>query len=82
MKRYNKSEIMRHAWRLFRAGVNTFAEALRKAWYFAKDALEMIDLFSVEAMSVCTTPYKPKTDDERYMGYIHGRMAYMKKNKP
>lgn len=32
MKRYNLSSIMRAAWRLYRKGVASFAEALRMAW--------------------------------------------------
>ena len=35
-KKYNLSRIMSAAWRLFRKGVHTFAEALRLAWANAK----------------------------------------------
>lgn len=36
MKRYNLSEIMRHAWRLFRKLSISFSEALHRAWQSAK----------------------------------------------
>ena len=36
MKRYNLSEIMKHAWRMFRKMQITFAEALHRAWQSAK----------------------------------------------
>ncbi len=32
MKQYNLSQIMSAAWRIFRKGVQSFAEALRTAW--------------------------------------------------
>lgn len=34
--RYNLREIMLQAWKLFRKGVKTFAEALHRAWMSAK----------------------------------------------
>jgi len=34
--RYNLSQIMQSAWRIFRKGVQTFAQALRMAWQNAK----------------------------------------------
>ena len=36
MKKYNLSQIMRAAWRIFRKGVQSFAVALRMAWANAK----------------------------------------------
>ena len=36
MKKYNLSRIMGAAWKFFRKGVHTFAEALRLAWANAK----------------------------------------------
>ena len=36
MKQYNLSNIMNAAWRIFRKGVLSFAEALRMAWANAK----------------------------------------------
>ncbi len=36
MKKYNLSSIMTAAWRIFRKGVESFAEALRMAWANAK----------------------------------------------
>ena len=38
MKKYNLSEIMHKAWKLYRKGVGSFAEALHRAWNSAKDA--------------------------------------------
>ena len=37
---YNKSQIMKQAWTMFRSkfyGYRTFAEALKMAWYYAKE---------------------------------------------
>ena len=36
MKQYNLSHIMSAAWRIFRKGAQSFAEALRAAWANAK----------------------------------------------
>ncbi len=36
MKRYNLSEIMKHAWRMFRKYAISFSEALHRAWQSAK----------------------------------------------
>ena len=36
MKKYNLSQIMSAAWRIFRKGVQSFAVALRMAWANAK----------------------------------------------
>jgi len=36
MKKYNLSQIMSAAWRIFRKGVQSFAVALRMAWSNAK----------------------------------------------
>lgn len=38
MKKYNLSEIMHKAWKLYRKGVSSFAEALHRAWNSAKAA--------------------------------------------
>lgn len=38
MKKYDLSNIMSAAWRIFRKGVSTFSEALRMAWANAKAA--------------------------------------------
>ena len=38
MKKYNLSEIMHKAWKLYRKGVSNFAEALHRAWNSAKAA--------------------------------------------
>ena len=39
MKKYNLSEIMHKAWKLYRKGVSSFAEALHRAWNSAKAQL-------------------------------------------
>ena len=42
---YNKSEIMKQAWTMFRTriyGYETFAQALRMAWYYAKREAERL----------------------------------------
>ena len=47
---YNKSEIMRQAWSMYRSsfyGYKTFAEALKMAWHYAKQ--EAIRIAQVEA---------------------------------
>lgn len=36
MKKYNLSEIMHKAWKLYRKGASSFAEALHRAWNSAK----------------------------------------------
>ena len=36
MKKYNLSEIMHKAWKLYRKGVSSFAEALHRVWNSAK----------------------------------------------
>lgn len=42
---YNRSEIMRQAWTMFRSkfyGYSTFAEALKMAWHYAKKEVARI----------------------------------------
>ena len=42
---YNRSEIMRQAWTMFRSkfyGYHTFAEALKMAWHYAKEEVARI----------------------------------------
>ena len=42
---YNRSEIMKQAWAMFRTriyGCETFAQALRMAWYYAKREAERL----------------------------------------
>ena len=42
---YNKSEIMRQAWSMYRSsfyGYRTFAEALKMAWHYAKQEVARI----------------------------------------
>ena len=38
MKKYDLSQIMTRAWRLYRKGVAAFAECLHRAWMAAKAA--------------------------------------------
>ena len=43
--KYNKSQIMKQAWTMFRSkfyGYNTFAEALKMAWHYAKEEVARI----------------------------------------
>ena len=76
--KYNKSEIMKHAWRLFRAvkaGTMKWAEALRRAWQYAKDAM-WGDMLSFDTLHIPQgEPAKPKTDDDRYFGAYYAYMA-------
>ncbi len=74
---YNKSEIMKAAWSMFRSTVISFADALRKAWTNAKCAT--ID-FSMNAMSENTTPAVVKTEQQQYDDYIAGRIGWYKRN--
>jgi len=37
MKRYNKSDVMKSAWVLFRTQDKTFSECLKESWYIAKN---------------------------------------------
>lgn len=39
MKQYNKSEIMKRAWNIFRSTKNTFSECLKRAWAWAKSVV-------------------------------------------
>ena len=58
---YNKSEIMRQAWTMFRSkfyGYQTCAEALKMAWYYAKE--EAARIKQVEARKAA-----PAAADER-----------------
>lgn len=36
--KYNKSEIMKKAWSIFKSTKKSFSEALKKAWKYAKEA--------------------------------------------
>ena len=40
MKKFNRPQIFAAAWKFFRQGVESFAEALRMAWANAKKAIE------------------------------------------
>lgn len=70
MKKYNKSEIMKNAWSIYRAGNNSFSVALKLSWKRAKavfntdticdlqvgDIIEMSDdITEQKAKSMCYT---------------------------
>ena len=63
---FDKSSIMKQAWRIFRAakaGAMKWAEAMRKAWQYAKEAATVAALdisFDLESMSVGEKRY-PKS---------------------
>lgn len=46
MKKYNLSEIMHKAWKLYRKGVGSFAEALHRAWNSAKALFQAVLIHS------------------------------------
>lgn len=48
--RYNLSQIMKRAWKLFRKGVGTFAECLHRSWISAK--AESINAARIEAARI------------------------------
>jgi len=78
---FNKSEIMKHAWRLFRGSVTSFAEALRKAWQYAKDA--MLDAFWGESFAEMNLNRYTgeKCCAKSHMNYAKvGRTWYLKSN--
>ena len=77
---YNKSEIMKHAWRLFRAaksGAMKWAEALRRAWQYAKDAIEWDLDFDFDSMPIVGEKRYPKS----HMNYARvGNTYCLKRN--
>ena len=46
MKKYNLSEIMHKAWKLYRKGTAAFAECLHRAWNSAKALLQVVLIHS------------------------------------
>ena len=50
--KYNRSEIMKAAWRNYRRYNVSFSEALRMAWYEAKKAAARYNVYSVHDDSV------------------------------
>lgn len=48
MRKINKSEIMRNAWKMFRNGLASFSECLKKSWENAKTIVNGLKEFSEE----------------------------------
>ena len=48
MKKINKSEVMKNAWKMFRQGMATFSECLKKSWQNAKILAEELKEFAEE----------------------------------
>lgn len=71
--KYNLSQIMSAAWRIFRKGVQTFAEALRLAWANAK-------AHSAAKASVGITEQTHTWSGWQQLGYevVHGSKAMYK----
>lgn len=46
MKKYNLSEIMHKAWKLYRKGTAAFAECLHRAWNSAKALFQVVLIHS------------------------------------
>jgi hypothetical protein len=48
-KTYNKSEIMRRAWVIFRSNnnVNTFSDALKQSWSIAKNGTSIVSFSQI-----------------------------------
>ena len=46
MKKYNLSEIMHKAWKLYRKGTTAFAECLHRAWNSAKALFQVVLIHS------------------------------------
>ena len=79
---YNRSEIMRQAWTMFRSkfyGYRTFTEALKMAWYYAKE--EVARIKQVEARKAAKVETKQdkfykefgKTMANRYRNVTFGK---------
>ena len=69
--KYNKSEIMKQAWMMFRSsfyGFASFGEALSTAWRYAKEEVarqEMIEARKAQQMVMASQP-KPETKRDRF----------------
>ena len=68
--RFNKSEIMKQAWMMFRNKFfgYTFAQALKMAWHYAKEEVarqEMIEARKAQQMAMSAQP-KPETKRDRF----------------
>ena len=71
--KYNLSQIMRAAWRFFRKGIHSFAQALRLAWANAK-------AHSAAKASVGITEQTHTWSGWQQLGYevVHGSKAMYK----
>ena len=68
--KYNKSEIMKQAWSMYRNTFfhYTFAQALKMAWHYAKEEVarqEMIEARKAQQMTMASQP-KPETKRDRF----------------
>ena len=68
--KYNKSEIMKQAWSMYRNTFfhYTFSQALRMAWHYAKEEVarqEMIEARKAQQMAMVSQP-KPETKRDRF----------------
>lgn len=68
--RFNKSEIMKQAWSMYRNTFfhYTFSQALRMAWHYAKEEVarqEMIEARKAQQMAMAAQP-KPETKRDRF----------------
>ena len=48
MRKYNKSDIMKNAWKMFKNGFAEFSECLKKSWENAKIILDGLKEFTEE----------------------------------
>ena len=74
MKKYNLSEIMHKAWKLYRKGVSSFAEALHRAWNSAKAAPVNAQRIEESRQDFGVTEEVHTWSDWRKLGFevIHG----------
>ena len=68
--KYNKSEMMKQAWMMFRNKFfgYTFAQALKMAWHYAKEEVarqEAIEARKAQQMAMASQP-KPETKRDRF----------------
>ena len=68
--KYNKSEIMKQAWMMYRNTLfhYTFSQALRMAWYYAKQEAARLERVEAEKAAQAIKAMQPKaeTKDDRY----------------
>ena len=68
--KYNKSEIMKQAWMMYRNTLfhYTFSQALRMAWHYAKEEVarqEAVEARKAQQMTMAAQP-KPETKRDRF----------------